>query len=109
MRWHCFTGAYESVYEFTAEADTPQKAAELAATRHGIAGEWTVVPGEPVKVTVREVTAYSAGDGDVCSACGAPVKFVPSPPDLPPGRWHHVSGPAAGSCRAGEIVPAGAP
>lgn len=54
MKYHCYTGAYDSVYAFDVEAESPQEAAAQAAAECNISGEWTVVPGEPVRVDVTE-------------------------------------------------------
>lgn len=58
MKYHCYIEHMESVYSADVEAETPEGAAVIAATKEGIAGAWTIVPGEPVTVTVRESRTY---------------------------------------------------
>lgn len=61
--WHCYLGAYESVYAQDVIADSAEQAALLAATATRLAGDWTVVEGTPATVTVTEVQAFQAKDG----------------------------------------------
>lgn len=60
MKYHCYIGAYDSVYDFDVEAESPEEAAAQAAARCNISGEWTVIPGEPVRVDVTERKSYEA-------------------------------------------------
>jgi hypothetical protein len=60
VKYHCYIGAYESVYDFDVEAESPEEAAAVAAGRCHISGEWTVIPGEPVRVDVTERRSYEA-------------------------------------------------
>jgi hypothetical protein len=60
VRYHCYIGAYGSVYDFDVEAESPEGAASQAAAKCHISGEWTVVPGEPVRVDVAERRSYEA-------------------------------------------------
>jgi hypothetical protein len=60
VKYHCYIGAYDSVYDFDVEAESPEEAASKAAARCHISGEWTVIPGEPVRVDVRERRSYEA-------------------------------------------------
>jgi hypothetical protein len=60
VKYHCYIEYREAVYTADVEAVTPERAAEFAADRCHINGEWTVVPGEPVYVTIREHSTYEA-------------------------------------------------
>lgn len=60
MKYHCYIGAYDSVYGSDWEAESPEEAAAMAAARCHISGRWTVAPGEPVYVDVVERKSYEA-------------------------------------------------
>jgi hypothetical protein len=60
VKYHCYIGAYDSVYDFDVEAESPEGAAAEAAAECGISGLWTVVPGEPARVDVVERKSYEA-------------------------------------------------
>jgi len=60
-KYHCYTSQYESVISSDVEACSPEDAAMLAAAEHQSgAGIWTVVQGEPVRVSVGTSTSYTA-------------------------------------------------
>lgn len=62
MKYHCYIGAYESVYSSDVEAGTPAEAAEKAAEEHGMGGEWTVVPGQALTVVIAKLASYEAAE-----------------------------------------------
>lgn len=60
MRYHCYIGAYDSVYSTDIDAGSATEAASRAAAEQKIEGRWTVVPGERMYVDIVERTTYEA-------------------------------------------------
>ena len=56
--YHCYIGYHEATYSVDVEAENPEQAAKLAATREHISGCWAVIPGVPIYVKVAEYRIY---------------------------------------------------
>lgn len=65
-KYHCYTDGYESVRATDVDADSHRQAAELAATKLGLAGTWTVLQGIPVQVQVHVRERYEAATERPC-------------------------------------------
>lgn len=59
MKWHCYLVVNDHFVDSAdVDAEGSNEAAVIAATRTDETGTWTVVPGEPVEVEVKERSAY---------------------------------------------------
>lgn len=56
--WRCYRRYNGGILEADVEAVTAEDAAILAAAQQGMPGEWTVIPGHAVTVSIAVSTEY---------------------------------------------------